>query len=241
MPHELLGDVLRAGDSDGRARRRRYVLPISIAAHAAAAAAILIVPLAAEVEPPVVMRPAQRVFHVVAEPPPVVIPARGVQPAVVTRTAPSEAPTAILEETVLPEQLASAGPPGPPTLGPIGTADGISDGIGRTGGVIAPPPPPPTQPAPVRPGGNIREPRKIVDVPPVYPPLAIAAKKEGVVILEALLDENGHVDRVKVLRSEPLLDDAAVQAVRRWRYTPTLLNGVPVPVLMTVTVRFSLR
>jgi protein TonB len=66
-------------------------------------------------------------------------------------------------------------------------------------------------------------------------------KKEGVVILEALLDERGNVDRLKVLRSEPLLDDAAVEAVRRWRCTPTLLNGVPVPVLMMVTVRFSLR
>ena len=240
MPHELLGDVLRAGDSDGRARRRRYVLPVSIAAHAAAAAAILIVPLAAEVEPPLVMRPAQRVFHVVAEPPPVAVPVRGAQRGPVARTAPSEAPAAIVEETLPPDQPASAGPPGPPSLGPVGVADGISEGIGRTGDVIAQPAPP-TPPVPVRPGGKIREPRKIVDVPPVYPPVAIAARKEGVVILEALLDEKGHVDRVKVLRSEPLLDDAAVQAVRRWRYTPTLLNGVPVPVLMTVTVRFSLR
>jgi protein TonB len=111
--------------------------------------------------------------------------------------------------------------------------------IGPAGIIVVPPPPEP--PKPVRPGGKIREPRRIVDVPPIYPPIAIAARKEGVVILEALLDENGHVNGVKVLRSEPLLDDAAVQAVRRWRYTPTLLNGVPVPVLMTVTVRFSLR
>jgi protein TonB len=87
----------------------------------------------------------------------------------------------------------------------------------------------------------IREPKKIVDVAPVYPPLAIAARKEGFVIMEATIDQHGNVVRVRVLRSEPLLDAAAVSAVERWRYTPTLLNNQPVPVLMTVTVRFSLR
>jgi protein TonB len=56
-----------------------------------------------------------------------------------------------------------------------------------------------------------------------------------------MLDETGRVAQLKVLRSEPLLDAAALEAVRRWRYTPTLLNNVPVPVLLTVTVRFSLR
>jgi protein TonB len=240
MPHELLGDVLRTGDSDGRARRRRLILPMSMAAHAAAAAAVLIVPLAAEVEPPVPARPAQRLFHVVVEPPPVPVPVRGVQRAAVQRTAPSEAPSAIVEEAPVPEQPAMAGAPGPPSILPSGSPDGLSSDIGRPAGVVAPPPPPAPPPF-VRPGGRIREPRKIVDVPPVYPPLAIAVKKEGVVILEALLDEDGRVNQVKVLRSVPLLDEAAVQAVQRWRYTPTLLNGMPVPVLMTVTVRFSLR
>ena len=60
-------------------------------------------------------------------------------------------------------------------------------------------------------------------------------------ILEALLDERGHVAQLKVLKSEPLLDGAALEAVRRWRYTPTMLNNEPVPILMTITVRFSLR
>lgn len=242
MPHELLGDVLRAGDA-GRARRRRLVLPISIAMHAAAAAVLLIVPLAAEVELPVPARPAQRFFHVVAvEPPPVVVPLRGARTTPVTRTAPSEAPPAIVEETPVPKQTAVAGAPGPPSLGPVGTFDGWSTGgMGEPTGGVTLPPPPPERPAFVRPGGRIREPRKIVDVPPVYPQMAITARKEGVVILEALIDENGHVSRVKVVRSEPLLDEAAVQAVRRWRYTPTLLNDVPVPVLMTVKVQFSLR
>jgi protein TonB len=80
-----------------------------------------------------------------------------------------------------------------------------------------------------------------VDVAPVYPVIAREAKVEGTVILEAVIDPTGRVDHVRVLRSRPLLDQAAVDAVRGWRYTPTLLNGVPVPVLLTITVRFTLH
>jgi protein TonB len=101
-----------------------------------------------------------------------------------------------------------------------------------------PPPPPPTKP--VRVGQGIREPQKILHVPPEYPQLAVLSRVEGTVVLEAVLDETGKVDRVRVLTSVPLLDAAAIRAVQRWRYTPTLLNGVPVQVLMTITVKFTL-
>jgi len=77
-------------------------------------------------------------------------------------------------------------------------------------------------------------------VTPVYPEFARQSRAQGVVVLEAILDATGKVESVKVLSSHPLLVDAAVRAVRQWRYTPTELNGVPVPVLMTITVRFSL-
>ena len=100
--------------------------------------------------------------------------------------------------------------------------------------------PPPQVAGTYRPGGAIREPRKIRDSPAVYPEVARAAKIEGVVILEATIDERGVVTDARVLRSEPLLDAAALTALKQWRYTPTLLNGVPVRVLMTVTFRFSL-
>jgi protein TonB len=102
-----------------------------------------------------------------------------------------------------------------------------------------PPPPPPT--APVRVGGNIKTPTKTKDVRPVYPPIAQSARVQGVVILEATIGPDGRVQDVRVLRSIPLLDAAAIEAVRQWQYTPTLLNGVPVPVIMTVTVNFTLR
>ena len=75
---------------------------------------------------------------------------------------------------------------------------------------------------------------------PVYPPHARSARVEGSVILEAVIGPTGRVTDAKVLRSAPLLDEAAMEAVLQWEYTPTLLNGVPVPVIMTVTVNFTL-
>ena len=63
----------------------------------------------------------------------------------------------------------------------------------------------------------------------------------AVVIIEATIGPDGRVTDTKVLRSIPLLDQAAVDAVKQWTYTPTLLNGVPVPVIMTVTVNFTLK
>ena len=92
----------------------------------------------------------------------------------------------------------------------------------------------------VRIGGNIKEPRKLRDVRPVYPEIARAAGVQGVVIIEAPIDAAGAVETARVLRSVPLLDEAALDAVRQWLFTPTLLNGVPTPVVMTLTVSFKL-
>jgi len=80
----------------------------------------------------------------------------------------------------------------------------------------------------------------VVYVAPVYPPLALAARVQGTVILQATIDEEGSVRKLSVLRGHPLLDDAALQAVAKWQFTPTLLNGTTVPIVMTVTVTFSL-
>jgi TonB family protein len=111
-------------------------------------------------------------------------------------------------------------------------------------GVAMPPPPPPPPPPPdgaVRVGGNIQVPAKLKDVRPIYPEDARAALISGVVIVEATIDREGHVSDAKVLRSIPQLDDAALTAVRQWEFAPTSLNGVPVPVIMTVTVNFTLQ
>jgi TonB family protein len=94
--------------------------------------------------------------------------------------------------------------------------------------------------APIRVGGSISEPRKIMDVKPVYPQAALDAKVSGIVIMEVVIDTTGGVRDAKVLRSQPLLDQAALDAVKQWRFTPTLLNGAPQEVIMTVTVSFTL-
>lgn len=94
--------------------------------------------------------------------------------------------------------------------------------------------------APVRVGGNIRTPTKTRNVSPVYPPEAQAARVSGMVILEAVIGRDGRVTDAKVLRSVPMLDQAAIDAVMQWEFTPTLLNGAPVRVIMTVTVNFTL-
>ena len=79
------------------------------------------------------------------------------------------------------------------------------------------------------------------DVRPVYPAIAQSARVQGVVIIEATIGPTGSVQDAKVLRSIPLLDAAALDAVKQWTFTPTTLNGVPVPVIMTVTVNFTLQ
>jgi protein TonB len=93
----------------------------------------------------------------------------------------------------------------------------------------------------VRVGGNIKAPTKIRDVRPEYPDIAQQARVRGVVIIEALIGGDGTVQDARVLRSIPLLDQAALDAVLQWQFTPTLLNGQPVPVIMTVTVNFTLQ
>lgn len=118
----------------------------------------------------------------------------------------------------------------------------------------APPPPPPPPPppgyvggvevdgvTPIRVGGTIAPPTKIKDVRPEYPDEARAGRVQGVVIMETVIDTAGRVRDARVLRSVPLLDKAALDAVRQWEFTPVLMNGVPTPVIMTVTVSFSLQ
>jgi TonB family protein len=92
--------------------------------------------------------------------------------------------------------------------------------------------------APLRIGGKIHAPKKIKDVKPVYPAIAQSAGVAGAVTIEATIGPEGKVVDAKVVQSIPLLDQAALDAVRQWEYTPTLLNGVPVPVLVTVTINF---
>jgi protein TonB len=155
-------------------------------------------------------------------------------PAVNSAAAPVEEPEFLRPE--LPDRIADALPGADVILGAPDSDIGV---------ITAPPAPPAPRriepPPPVRVGGSIRQPQKIHHVAPRYPEIARSARVSGIVILEALLAEDGTVRDVRVLRSVPLLDAAAVAAVREWRFTPTLLNGTPVPVVMTITVAFNLN
>jgi len=132
--------------------------------------------------------------------------------------------------------------------GTEGLPGGVEGGIpgGVVGGIVgglpeAPPPPPPPSGARVRVGGNIKMPAKVKNVRPFYSAIAQSARVQGMVIIEAIIGPNGKVQDARILRSIPLLDQAALEAVRQWEFTPTLLKGVPVTVIATVTVNFTLQ
>lgn len=239
MPAEFLRDVVRPPVA--QPSRTWSVLPFSIAVHAAGALAFFIIPLAAE-EPPPAPMPVPRVLNVIqahALPPPP--PPKSTRPADV-RVNPNAAPL-VAPSSIEPERPAEAVDPGLAAPG-IGTIDGVPGGIdlgGRVPQPVEPPPPPPQARQLYRPGGDISEPKKIVHVAPAYPQIALMSRVQGVVILEATISETGTIENVRVLRSHPLLERAAVEAVRQWRYTPTRLNGQPVPIIMTVTVHFTIE
>jgi protein TonB len=127
---------------------------------------------------------------------------------------------------------------------PGGVAGGSMGGV--LGGVIggmggAPPPPKPKLNGPLRVGGNVQAARIINRVQPMYPPLARQTRISGTVRLHAIIGKDGTIQSLEVMSGHPLLQQAALDAVRQWRYQPTLLNGDPVDVDTTIDVIFSLN
>lgn len=241
MPHDLFGDL--AVHRPRRSTSRRFVTILSIAFHAIAISAVLVVQLFAVGPLPVPHRPLifeelrlvqiadipvpRAPLHESAEPAPAVDP----------NAAPTVMPRGIIAETGLEGVRTSA-----PTSGVVDGAVHGTTGLEAIGVVegVAPPPPPPAPRKPERLHSGMQPPVRVVHVDPVYPAIAQQARVQGVVILEAIIDERGVVKSVTVLRSIPLLDPAAMDAVRQWRFTPARLNGEAVPVVMTVTVNFRL-
>lgn len=93
---------------------------------------------------------------------------------------------------------------------------------------------------PIAVGGAVPPPEKIVDVPPIYPGVARTARLQGVVDVEIVVGTTGNVEQARVVHSVPSLDDAAIAAIKQWKYKPTLINGAAVPVVMKVHVSFTL-
>ena len=228
-------------------KRQCTTLPCSAALHAAAAVALIAVPLFGSSEIPRPPRAIQAFFvePMVAPPPAPPPPPPPASPATPSRAAPAPAADAIDRLTVPVEVPSELRPDEGLDLGiGGGVAGGVAGGVpgGVVGGVVgglsdavagAPPPV-----APVRVGGHIKQPTKLRHVAPVYPKVAMAASVQGVVIIEAVIDATGRVAETRILRGVPMLDEAALEAVRQWEYTPTLLDGVPTPVRMTITVTF---
>ena len=215
---------------------RKYTLVFSIFAHALAVGALIIVPALATDDLPEPRRTTAYIeVRPVLPPPPAPVRERPREAPSTTNAAPLTPPEMVQPETIVEPVDPAAVDPGTLQTGiPIGDIISTGDPIPPP-----PPPPPPRVKEPVRAGGLI-QPKKVYHVTPIYPPIALAARKERIVILEALIAEDGTVRNVRLLRSEPLLDDAAITAVRQWRFTPTILNGEPVPIVMTVTVGFTL-
>ena len=238
MHDDMFSVVRRPTGSVGRGGW--LTLPLSVVAHAAVMLAVLIVPLltAEALKPPPEVIAFLSAAAVPVVPPP---PAPPKERPMAWRdpgasvAAPVEAPAAIAPERGVSRRRGGD------------AADSQDAPIGAVSGFVGTPEPEllPQVPVPhrevVRVGGHISPPAKVKDVKPSYPSIAQAARVQGIVIIEATIGPSGRVEDTRVLRSIPLLDAAALEAVRQWEYTPTLLNNQPVPVIMTVTVNFTLQ
>jgi periplasmic protein TonB len=238
MAEDLFGGVSHAARVGSRGW---YTLPLSIAAHAIAVAALLVIPLMATGDLPAIRRAitfGDIEIMPVAPPPPRLRAARPPSRQVnapARDAAPVEPPPDIGPERI--DSLES-------TVETTGDPNGVDDAIpidsARTFAPPPPPPPPELPTGPIRPGGRIVAPQRVLYVQPAYPAIAQSAGIEGRVVVEAIVGPSGEVTNARVVRSVRFLDEAAIAAVRQWKYTPTLLNGTPVSVLLTVSVDFKL-
>ena len=130
----------------------------------------------------------------------------------------------------------------PDVINNAGNTGGVFGGIPGQGMVaaVAPPPPKPTAPQRVKQGGNVTAASILQQTRPLYPALARQARIQGNVVLHAIIDKDGKVAQLEVISGHPLLVQSALDAVKQWRYKPTLLNGDPVEVDTTITVTFTM-
>ena len=125
-----------------------------------------------------------------------------------------------------------------------GFEPGVTSLLNSTTGEAPPPPtkipaPKPTS-GPMKIGGNVAEANLVHRVQPIYPPLAKSARIQGTVEFTAIISKEGNIEHLQLVRGHPLLVNAASEAVKQWKYKPTLLNGQPVEVLTDIFVYFTL-
>ena len=243
MDQRLFEDLVASAPRMPRPRGR-FAWPVSVTAHALLAAAAASAPGLTSIELPAPAGPARRPVVLEAPPPPTASRGSAVRPQGPAGRAASR--------TATPAATPVVDSPGPATADERPTDDVAPRGLIDCGGFIAESSSAPEAPepgrgygtgsdSPRRAGIEVAAPRKIRDVAPEYPELARRAGVEGVVVIDCTIEPLGLVSGVQVLSGHPLLNQAALDAVRQWRYEPTRINGVPVPVVLTVTVRFNLR
>jgi protein TonB len=242
--------VLSRPGRPGRGRAR--ALPVSLAFHGIAAGVVILLPALTTELPPVqagALTPGWDFPRV-----PVVAIASPQPPRVPPRRAPGTRRPTARSQAPAPVPAAGTGPAVPSTgsllatdtIDPDAPALCFSDCTGGERVGVAMPGLPIGDEAvgdpPIRRAGrDVTPPAKLSGNPPVYPALAKQARIEGDVVIECTIDPSGRVVNATITQHVPLLDQAALDAVLGWRYRPTLVDGVPVPVLMTVTVRFRIR
>jgi len=159
--------------------------------------------------------------------------------------------SALVAPTLIPRQIAVVKDPPAPEVNPEGVIGGIPGGEvgGVLGGILGGAPHAPAAPAAAAPakktvyrvGGDVKPPRLIQAIQPSYPPLARAGQVEGVVVIDAIINEHGDVVEAHAVSGPGLLVPAALKAVIQWKYEPTILDGVPVDIRMEVEVAFRLH
>ena len=154
---------------------------------------------------------------------------------------------AMIKEDEMPPAAAAGVVGGVPGGVPGGAPGGVIGGIIGSVPTAAPPPPPPVKEAPkpvtpkqIRVGGNVQSAKLVNQPKPAYPPLARQARIQGVVKFNAVIGRDGSIQNLTLVSGHPLLVPAATEAVRQWRYQPTLLNGEPVEVVTQIDVNFTL-
>lgn len=243
MPASLFADLLPEHKC-----RRSGAFPVSLALHGLAIAVVVSVaarPVGVEMPTPSAAGPiafTEAPLRPEATGSAKTLPPRLKAPLVPSR-GPAPGPAPVLDPANLATGIVMEEAPGP-CLRNCGDGSSIGSGDADAGLFttdIGPTGPGAGGSAPLPVGGNIRSPLKLHDVAPLYPELARRARVQGMVIIRCVIDTNGRVAEAEVLRSVPLLDAVALEAVRQWIYRPTLLNGSPVAVVMTVTVQFTLQ
>jgi len=233
MPREIFNEVVSPSVTVGT--RKWYTVPLSVFTHVFVVGVLLAAPLLATMILPL---PRSVVIFTAPPPPPSLrLPppphvTPDVAPVEVDRdAAPIEAPTTLSPEPAYePRSLSLGVAPAVGVLAPDGAP---------SVGITAPPQPVTTT---IRVGGAIEAPRLLKRIDPVYPAMARNARLQGYAVIEATIGRDGAVKDVRVVKSaHPLLDKAALDAVAQWKYSPTILNGEAVDVLLNVTVTFTLR